>query len=382
LLLMPTFSWNSIAYLTHTNLLCALCLATFHTLLRIVQDGKTASFWLLGLLLGGGMLAKYNYVVFAGALAVSTLTIPQCRPKLLDRRLMISIGLAGIMVLPHFLWLADHWQEIGQIMAMKTGIGQAHSHFQGAATGIWELVLNTFLILTPLWLFLIWFFPAGFSYTKESSEHSAQPRCLLGRFFLAAAILLLLSILVEGISHIHERWLQPFLLLVPVYYFVRLSGVGIAGRRLRGYAFVLTLFALAVLAGRTSQFWLGGATNGGYPLDISFSEAAKQMRAAGFQEGTIIAGDRVICGNLRLCFPQARLVCCKYPPYLPPARPSEECLLVWNSQDRNIALPIAGDDWKEGELRQVALKPKHGHSVCLKFVILRHDRAASLLELR
>src|SRR5262249_13183646 len=79
-LLIPAIAWNSVNYLTHTLLLCALCLATVCCVLRLSQARRLCygrrgwgGYALLGVCVGMGVLSKYNYAVFAAALLLAAL---------------------------------------------------------------------------------------------------------------------------------------------------------------------------------------------------------------------------------------------------------------------------------------------------------------------
>src|SRR5262249_3904704 len=61
LFLFPSFAWNALNYLTHSLLVCALCLATARAVLLLPQRRGWVAYVVLGLWLGLGILAKYNF---------------------------------------------------------------------------------------------------------------------------------------------------------------------------------------------------------------------------------------------------------------------------------------------------------------------------------
>jgi len=90
-LLIPTFAWNSFTYLTNSNLVCAAGAATCYALLRVERNGRLGDYFLLGLTLGLGFLAKYNFLFLATAFFVAGLTIRSFRARLLDYRILFSL---------------------------------------------------------------------------------------------------------------------------------------------------------------------------------------------------------------------------------------------------------------------------------------------------
>ena len=76
-------------------------------------------------------------------------------------------------------------------------------------------------------------------------------------------------------------------------------------------------------------------------FNVPYTPLAQQIRAGGFTGGTIIIDFRryQIGGNLRIKFPDSRVISTKFPYYVPPPRqPGGQCLLIWNAAE-HMALP-------------------------------------------
>ena len=147
---------------------------------------------------------------------------------------------------------------------------------------------------------------------------------------MAVAAALVAQIALGGFSRFHERWLQPLLVSVPVYLFTLLRPGDLEPRRVRRFGTLLAVCALGLLAARATQLWYGGLDRGRYPLQMDLDGPAAQLRDLGLARATIVAHDRVIAGNLRLLFPQARVLCAAQPHYVPPLAADGPCFLVWN----------------------------------------------------
>jgi hypothetical protein len=72
---------------------------------------------------------------------------------------------------------------------------------------------------------------------------------------------------------------------------------------------------------------------------------ADVIATSGFVHGLLLAQDEHIGGNLRVRFPEARLVSLRYPQYVPAAREEDaQCLIVWNTKNGD-AVPAAMADY-------------------------------------
>lgn len=316
LFLMPAFAWNAVSYLTHTLLACAVFLATVRCLLLLPNRRHLGGYALLGMWVGLGLLAKYNCAVFFAALFLAALACPLYRPCLADRRILLSLGIAALLALPHCLWVLENRGAVWEVLAFKTGLGRT-VNLAGLARGVKGLLLNAVLVLLPLVGGLAVVFRPRPGPIPRSAGAESSGCQLLERFFLVSLLLLGLQAVLGG-SRFHERWLQPCLILFPVCCFGRLERRDRTAGRLGLYAAVVAAAALAVTVGQAARIVVGSRDDGTYPLQMSFAGAAHQLADVGFREATLVTSDRVIGGNLRLCFPRARVFCAWHRAYRPP----------------------------------------------------------------
>src|SRR5262245_17634817 len=221
-LLIPTFSWHSLTYLTHTNLLFIACAGSAAVVFRLYRDGRTLDYVLLGLFAALGVYAKYSYPLFAAALALAGLTIPGFRARLLDRRLLLSLSLATVLLAPHLAWFADNHEWVVGWLSAKTGTDDPQRSLANVGRGSLHLAQNVVVILALPIVILPLAFPQALRRVEQPRDLPGDANRLLGRFLLITTALLLGLVVVGGTTRFHERWLQPFLVFVPVYYFGRL----------------------------------------------------------------------------------------------------------------------------------------------------------------
>jgi 4-amino-4-deoxy-L-arabinose transferase-like glycosyltransferase len=324
-LLIPTFSWHALFYLTHTNLLCAICAFTLHAVLRLRKRDTWADYAWLGVCVGLGVLSKYNYVFFAAALVAAGLTVTSVRVRLLNRRLLLSAGIALVIAGPHLLWLVGNWNAVMASLTFKARIGQAPRSLGGLFAGTRSLVTNIIILPAPLVACLLVIFPQ----VLRRREVADEGETLLGRFFLAVVVLMLLQV-AGGAVRFHERWLQPFTILTPIYFFTRLRDVELPAPRLFAFRAALMVVVVVLCIARTGQIITGTGTSS-RPADRPFAAAASRLAESAGPGATIVTWERDVGGNLCRLLPNDHHLCAGQPLYRPfHGRPAGKCVVVWN----------------------------------------------------
>lgn len=327
LLLLPSFSWESLRDLTHSVLATSLSAMTFLVALQLRRRGRLRDYLLFGVLLGLGHLAKYNYALFATALLLAALADRRMRTRLLDLRLLGTIGITLAMIAPYTLWMSQHWESLQGYLVKQTGVGAA-GHLEDGLHVLAHLVINIVGFLSPFWLVWLLLFPQTLRPLQNSSGNEGPT--LPGNFLLAVGAVLLVLIFGFGFNQFKERWLEPLLFIFPVYLFARLQQAPGNPNRLRFYRHLLFAAALLVVIGRIGQFWGGPVFERYSKLHLPSRDLALKLQAAGFDSGTIISPDRVLAGNMRLHLPGTRVVSVETKAYNPPPRSAAgQCLLVW-----------------------------------------------------
>lgn len=336
--LLPLFTWHALTYLTHSLVLAVCCVATVHSLLLLSRRDRSRDYLYLGVVLGLGLLSKYNYIFFAAALLTAGLGAAPLRRRLLDRRVLLSLLIAGLLFLPHALWICAHRQQILSIYQLKTGLN-APCYLLGCVP--WaavELLVNMFLLAAPLLASFALIFPQTLKPAPAAHPAAALLQQWLGRYFLLLGGWHLLYILCTGMSRLHERWLEPFFLLLPMYLFCRLLRSPPTEQQLRRYACVLLLFAAIATAARCGQLWLGSGHRGYLSIDSVFVDAAQTLQQKLPARTVLLSDNRSLAGNLRFCLPHVPCICTHHAAYQTPAMlHAPAYLLVWDAtHDREI----------------------------------------------
>jgi 4-amino-4-deoxy-L-arabinose transferase-like glycosyltransferase len=340
--LVPQIAWESHRDLTHSVLVTSISSGFFYVMMRVLHSGQTRHYVLLGVLLGLGALSKHSFLLFAATLTGAVLCQPDLRHRLLDRRALVTLGLATAVILPHVVWLFEHVRFGTAPTTRKLELQHGMQSVQAIAIGLGKLIWACIRFLSPLWLVCLVIFPS--LVTKRAADSAAlRPyRQMLERFFLLVLGILAAAVVLFGVTHFKDRWMQPFLFLAPLYVFMRLQAVGgMTPRRLQLFTRLLVgaglVFLIAPLAQAWAAPWFGMYSR----LHVPFEAIARQLKEEGFRQGTVVAETTFMGGNLRLTFPHARVLTPELTVGLQRSpRAAGQCLVIWNGQDRQ-ALPAS-----------------------------------------
>ena len=100
LILVPEIVFFSEYTRTFSVLALFASAACLHAIVMVVKYPSMLRFVWLGLALGIGFLAKYNFIVLVVALVVAGMTIPIIRRAVFVPKLFLSVGIVAVMVVP------------------------------------------------------------------------------------------------------------------------------------------------------------------------------------------------------------------------------------------------------------------------------------------
>src|SRR5262249_47716885 len=140
--LIPQFSVESMRK-THSVLVTCLAAAFLHALLLVWRSGRTTAYAWLGVTLGLGALAKYNFLLFAGALLVASASVASLRPRLRDPRVALALIVAVLVVAPHLTWVLYHAVVVGTQIGSRVAVWSAPRwSVTGAVRSVLELATD------------------------------------------------------------------------------------------------------------------------------------------------------------------------------------------------------------------------------------------------
>lgn len=358
LALIPQIVWEDQRNFTHTVLAVTLSAWTLLQLLRLQRVPSIGNYLLLGLLLGLGALSKYNFGLFAAGLGLAALSLPAFRAVLWSARAFLTLGLAGALLLPHLIWVGGHLStaQVGfQKLEMGSGLSFAGVSELGAGllASLGALLLLALLVVRPQHI------------RQHIRQRDTAPGvALLLRGWIAMLLLALLMILTTGARDFQEHWLQPVSFFVPLLLASWADPTATRGFAIfRGIAVVVLLGISIALPGQALL------ANPERPsrLNLPYAELAAQIRAQiraeiGAPE-VIVAPSDPLAGNLRLQFPDARVLS-ERNPFAAPGQAS--AWLIVSEQPLQPDSPFVR--WLASELGLTRLAPSRQVSASLHWL--------------
>jgi Dolichyl-phosphate-mannose-protein mannosyltransferase len=332
------FGYYSHHDLTHTATLSAFLAASWYVFVRLCETPKLGWYLALGITFGLGTLGKWNFAIFAVALPLACLAHPGYRGLVLNWRIVPAALVAAAIALPPALWILSKGAAPGD------GMGDVFAQQSGPlplilAKGTASLALAALAYPQPfLAIFLIVFGASAWAGLRraEPSPHLMQPVPDARLIAMVMAIALALHwplVPIAGATHFPERLMQPALLILPIWLFMLVERSGVPFARAAGnYALALAVVAVVALFTRVGLHAAGGDHCRRVCRDLlPVADIAAGLRSAGFAgKGTIVLRDMHLGGNLRLQFPDARVMDIGYPARVwPKASGTGQCLAIW-----------------------------------------------------
>lgn len=326
LLLIPQISWESQRDLTHSILVTALSAMSFYVVLGLLESRASKHYLCFGLLVGLGMLSKYNYSIFAGAVLLTLLTYPEGRSVLYDRRIFMSLAIALAIVLPYLFWLLTH------LGAATASVDKFNILTHGyLIKGTVRLVLASISFVAPLSLIYLVLFPRGF----VRAFHNAPCRQVsfpIHRYFLIVLCILWTMTLLWGVTNFKDRWMLPFFFLFPLYFLGYVGGYAINAKTVSRFSAVAVLAALSILIVIPARVVLGPSLGYYTSFNFPYVKLAHKIREYCPDPRLIIADRPQNAGNIRLQFPKSLVMA----PTLEPIRAKKpsvdrKTVVFWNA---------------------------------------------------
>ena len=316
---LPGIAWQLLRDQTHTVMLTCAILATWWLLLRQLRQPRPMGFVYLGLAIAWGMLSKYSYLLVLLAMLAACLSISDTRRAMLSPGWWLAPLVSAVLVAPHGWWVLNHWQDASGATLNSLHPAQTSSYLSGLAQGLGDLAAFLLLAVVP-WLLLAWL-SSGRFWTKPTGATQPNPAGsatpppdwllpLLGRYMGLVAVALVLMAF-AGAAKFDGRWIQPLLLIFPLYMLARWPAIVQTGKSRRRYllaclGMLVLVWSLALLAPlRDAKRGKGDRLN--WQLDLM----ASTLRQAGYGgQGMVLAEHHTTGGVMRILFPQAKIVVC------------------------------------------------------------------------
>ncbi|WP_455272213.1 ArnT family glycosyltransferase [Rhizobium herbae] len=300
---------------------------------RTLRSPSLFSYLLTGIAVGIGLISKYNFALVPAAAVLAILPERDLRQRIFDWRIIASLAVAFVIVLPHAYWILNNLTSAsaGTINEMKEGL--SGGRLTQALHGTVSLISAIFgASILPLAFFAVVFpFDIKRIYRAES-----QPTRILGRMIVLCLIAVLLIVLGLGATHIREKWLALFVVLLPLYLCLKIDAAGIETTgKLKRFAIPLFIMIFAVLIGVSARVLTSPMLGSYNKLNIPYEAFVEEItQNHTIQPTLVIATDTNLAGSVRLQLPQATIITAYNPPVPLTAdwRSTGPVLVIWRGK--------------------------------------------------
>ncbi|SMX31262.1 ArnT family glycosyltransferase [Actibacterium lipolyticum] len=337
LFILPDVAWEAQRATTHSNMLLATCAATLAAFLWVLKSGRWAAYVALGVAIGLGGLAKYNFWLVPVGLFVAGVTVEQLRPRLIAARTAVVPVIAAAIVALPYAWMFQN-PTLAFSSTSKLAMEEVEKSF--SFDGLIALI-GAMAILAVLPALVA----AGiYLFNRRHVSDAINPANLTTLLWRASALLaavLVVGVAAAGVGHITPRWLLPlFFLAVPALFidvFGRLNGHG-----QRAFSVVVAVIAVAVLVGLAFDRNKPTARRA-----VDFTGLPAQLQEIAPMNTTPVIAEFFVAGNLARQEPDWRVA-----PYLGFAGPDfagETVLFLFRKNiPPNLRAGMRQTGWPEG----------------------------------
>ena len=328
MLLVPQFLWESQRDLTHSVLAMVTGAATLWMVARLLKGKTTLGYVILGVCIGLGILSKYNYLFFFVSLVLAAATLRSFRSALLDWRVLLSVVIA--LVITGFHW---HW-----VLAQggPGAVSSVHLASKAEAPLLSRLVSPftsaAFFLIGLVPVYAVFFGKTLFA-RRSQKDGSDFERLLFRTFALGVSFGAGMAFLCN--TNFQVRWMQPILFAVPIYLVLRIQSQ-LTTERFRKLVLLCGVVGAVVLIVLPVTPVAASITHRPTRLNSPYTALAEQLKGRGVSPGAIIAGSRLVGGNLRFSFPGSTVVAPEFHGFTFPE--TTECLVVWDAT-KSVELP-------------------------------------------
>lgn len=312
LLLYPQIVIDLHREASHTLLLTLSTALTFYLAVLLIRRRSTGLYLLTGLAVALGMLSKYSFVVFIAGLLLTGLSTAEGRKALFDWRILLTLGIAVLMLSPYLYWLFHSspggLDSVNQLVSHETARVAGEASLTGILAGTVD-VFRTYLAVLALMLIIY-----GLSLLVRNPAESQSPQQEIDPLALRLSLgllgyqtlLFLTGVVALDATQFHTHWMPPLLLTVPLLL------LGLAQQRLTHKALKRLFAATFSLALLLPLLWFGMML---FPdrfqsyerISAPFPRLADALSSEGFNGGDIVVNQYWIGANLLLQFPRSRV---------------------------------------------------------------------------
>jgi lipopolysaccharide core galacturonosyltransferase RgtB len=225
----PQILWEAQRDLSHSVLLLFCIAASMGLIIKGLRQGFTGPVIVgLALCAAVGIQSKYSFSVYAMAMFFALALQAENRSVFFSGPLPVArLGLFAlvffVVIFPHGQWLLDNWQAVQAPLLSKVRL----QHEQGVHHGLYSLFVAClgFVAFGLISIVLARIFRRGRSFERPlwaESDLQRRIKTLLGTYLGVLFLMLLVLVVFFDVREMKDRWLQPFLVMLPLFVFLAL----------------------------------------------------------------------------------------------------------------------------------------------------------------
>jgi hypothetical protein len=324
-------AWDAVLSYSHTVLATALILAALVGLLRLQENRSVASYLLLGVIFGLGILSKYTFGLALMAMLIAGILHRPFRSYVVHPYMVLTLLVAAVIISPHVNWLTHNTDLLGTAVSGKFEIAAGSTFLEARLKGFGSAIASGLGFGMPLWLILILAFSQPLRRRLKTHEYISSSTKVLTIFLFVALIMLALFILIAGVTKIRAHYmfvLIPF----PIVFFAWIKPELKSPKSVQYFGLSLVIMSVLMICGMTAKYISEPIRCKRCQLLVPYKEIGASIREIGFKGGTIFGYyfPHDLAGNLRTAFPDTRIVSTKYPDISRPLKENTgQCLIIW-----------------------------------------------------
>jgi 4-amino-4-deoxy-L-arabinose transferase-like glycosyltransferase len=351
LLTIPQLFWEAQRDLTHTVAQLLTINLFLYGIIRTLKAPSLTAYVITGAALGLGMLSKYNFALVAAAALVAVWLHPQGRARLFDKRFLLTVVIAALIFLPHGLWLIHN---LGLASGRTLGIMEQDAPQSAAAKlvqGPIEFFKLVIVICAPT--LVVYSLVFGKTFFKSLGKTNEWTR-FLEIVFLVIGALVLVLILGIGMTALRDRWLLPFLFLLPILLCLKMEIAGVRGEDFaKRFVYIPLAMMLIIPALLLWRVTFPGGFKSYEAYNVPFAAFMQQVTAAeGKTPGLVLTDDWLPAGNLHLQLPTVPTMSMFFANLKVGYQwtADKPILIVWLPRNGPVATPQTLTQWLSGTL--------------------------------
>ena len=354
MLTIPQVAWESQRELSHTVLVTLMTASLLYCVLRLVQTRSTLWYLLLGVVCGIGMMSKYNFAISIVSVIACSLTIPQYRSCVVDRRVLISVVLAAAIVAPHAMWILSHSDLATAKTLAELTADEPTSWIAYVGIGATELLIAVVACsAATILVFGVCFRERIVHIWRNRAAPDgalAESRVLLQfveRYLLCVTVILSILVFSGNAINIKNHWLHPFVFLLPTYLTLKLSSrVPFSPSQSNRLCLACSILACVVVFGMASKPAIDGISGNYSMLNLPYDSLTQKITNESPEPpAVIIVTNMRVAGNVKLHLPQTDVVALDVPHLQ---------FGIWKNPVKFTTAPVVLVSESQGEQRRLA----------------------------